>query len=126
MRYTIGVLVALLALGACAATAVVANQPPRHETPAEGAEEAAVEAAEASEDAQATQLEEPYAAPVERLLGKIAVIRASIHFTVHLSHETTRWAVHLPKKRQHIKELRSQIQQVRAAAHVAEHEQRAR
>jgi hypothetical protein len=118
MRLTIAVLVAIVALGACAATAVIANQPPRDEAPAQ---EAAGEAAEAREDAQAAQLEEPYAARVERLLGKIAVIRASIHFTVHLSHETTRWTVHLPKKRQRIKALRAQIQQVRAAAHEAEH-----
>jgi len=120
MRLTVAILVALVALGACAASAVLASVPPRQEAPAE-ATEAAEEAAEAREDAQAAQLEEPYAARVERLLGKIAVIRQSIHFTVHLSHETTRWIVHLPKKRQHIKELRRQIQQVRAAAHEAEH-----
>jgi hypothetical protein len=89
---------------------------------AEAAAEAAEEAAEAREAAQAgawAQLEPRYAARIARLDAKIAVIRESIHFTVHLSHETTRWIVHLPKKRRRVKALRAQIRVVRAAARQA-------
>jgi hypothetical protein len=102
--------VAALAIGgilAAPSLAVPAQQP---------AQEAAAGAAEeAAEDARAASLSTiapRWAHPIKYLKKFIAHIRESIKFTQGLPHTTVRWQVHLPKKRQHVKELQRRISEL--------------
>jgi hypothetical protein len=68
--------------------------------------------AEATEDARLSTIRPHWAAPIKYLKKLIAHIRESIKYTQTLPHTTVLWQVHLPKKRQHIKELQERIQEL--------------
>jgi len=74
--------------------------------------ESAEKAAEATEDARLSTVRPRWAAPIKHLKKLIAHIRESIKYTQTLPHTTVLWQVHLPKKRQHIKELQERIQEL--------------
>jgi len=56
---------------------------------------------------------EALARHIARLKAKIAHIRVSKRIDRALPHATTRWLVHMPKKRAHIKQLRQRIRDLR-------------
>ena len=117
---------AVLALGAFDGPAQ-AISPEAAQVTAEEREEQAEEAEEAAEEVapvSAFAVAQPKQcslrrtdAVASRIAGHkayIRKIRQSIRFTRTLAHTTTRWLVHLPKKRAHIKALRQQIRALRA------------
>jgi len=89
-------------------TFAVPAQRPAQEAAAESAEEAS----EAGEDARLSTIPARWAHPIKYLKNLLAHIRESIKYTQTLPHTTVRWQVHLPKKRQHVKELRARIQEL--------------
>jgi hypothetical protein len=70
------------------------------------------EPTEADIDARLSTIRPRWAHPIKHLKKFIAHIRESIKYTQTLSHTTVRWQVHLPKKRQHVKELQARIQEL--------------
>jgi len=110
------------ALGAAAAAsplsqAIAADE---REEQAEGAEEQADEAAIAPFALALAELTPGQARRIEaiklhmeNLKAKILHIRESKAVDRLLAHTTTRWLVHLPKKRQHLKELRAKKHELR-------------
>jgi hypothetical protein len=102
--------VAALAVGGIltAPSLAVPAQQPAQEAAAEAAEEAAEDARAASLSTIAPR----WANPIKYLKKFIAHIRESIKFTQGLPHTTVRWQVHLPKKRQRVKELRQRISEL--------------
>jgi hypothetical protein len=116
LKAALAAIAATLALGGIFAGSAVAA--PDQRTVAEAVVEVAEENEEAAEDRAAGSLAiaPQYAVHLERMKAKIAVIRASLKIDRLLPHNTTRWLYHLPKKRQHIKELRQRISVIRVLA----------
>ena len=118
-------LLAVLALGALAGPVsaavpqgVAAEEAVEADEDAEEqAEDASTLAAFGAPTAHLTLLEAKlfavYTRHIEYLRGQIVHIRESKRVDQTLPHTTTRWLVHVPKKRAHIKELRTRLHELR-------------
>jgi hypothetical protein len=119
-------------------SAAAAAAPQPAQVVAEEAEEHAEEAEEQAEEAEeATVSPFALAAPgvpvahpklIDAIQGDIKYLkrfivhyRESMRFTRTLPHTTVRWLVHLPKKRQHVKELRHRIHELKLRQRELEH-----